>query len=70
MTKYYFLYAACLGMIMIAIAMMLSGCIVTAVTEKPYTYSRFEIDAINAERACRDMARTIIQMERCTIRGR
>jgi hypothetical protein len=27
MTKYYFVYAACLGMIMIAIAMMLSGCI-------------------------------------------
>ena len=68
MGRSYFVYAACLGVILIAVAFLLSGCIVTAVTERPYTYSRYEIDAINAERACRDMAKTIIQMERCTIR--
>jgi hypothetical protein len=53
---------------LVAIAILLSGCIVTAVTEKPYTYSRYEIDAINAETACRALARNLIQMERCTIR--
>jgi hypothetical protein len=53
---------------LVAIAILLSGCIVTAVTEKPYTYSRYEIDAINAETACRALARNIIQMERCTVR--
>jgi hypothetical protein len=51
-----------------AIAILLSGCIVTAVTEKPAYYSRYEIDAINAETACRALARNLIQMERCTIR--
>jgi len=53
---------------LVAIAILLSGCIVTAVTEKPYTYSRYEIDAINAETACRQLARNLIQMERCTVR--
>jgi len=32
------------------------------------SYSRAEIDAINAETACRNLARTIVQMERCSIR--
>ena len=50
------------------IAVLLSGCIVTTVTERPPFYSRYEIDAINAEAACRNLARTIIQMERCTVR--
>jgi hypothetical protein len=53
---------------LVAIAILLSGCIVTTVTERPYTYSRYEIDAINAETACRALARNIIQMERCTVR--
>jgi hypothetical protein len=70
MGRNYWLYAACLGVIAIVIAILLSGCIVTAVTERPAYYSRYEIDAINAETACRALARTIIQMERCTIRGR
>ncbi len=52
------------------LAVLLSGCIVTTVTERPPFYSRYEIDAINAETACRALARNIIQMERCTIRGR
>jgi hypothetical protein len=71
MTHNAFLYSAWfLGALMILAAILLSGCVVTAVTERPYTYSRYEIDAINAETACRALARNIIQMERCTIRGR
>jgi hypothetical protein len=50
------------------IAILLSGCIVTTVTERPPFYTRYEIDAINAESACRNLARTIIQLERCTVR--
>jgi hypothetical protein len=48
------------------LAVLLSGCIV--VTERPYTYSRYEIDAINAEVACRNLARNMLQLERCSIR--
>ena len=68
MGRNYWLYAACLGVIVIAIAVLMSGCIVTAVTEKPYTYSRYEIDAINAENNCRALARNMLQMERCATR--
>jgi len=68
MGRSYFVYAACLGVILIAVAFLLSGCIVTTIAERPPFYSRYEIDAINAEAACRNLARTIIQMERCTIR--
>jgi hypothetical protein len=50
------------------LAVLLSGCIVTTVTERPPFYSRYEIDAINAETACRQLARNLIQMERCTVR--
>jgi hypothetical protein len=50
------------------IAILLSGCIITTVTERPPFYTRYEIDAINAESACRNLARTIIQLERCTVR--
>jgi hypothetical protein len=50
------------------IAILLSGCIVTTITERPPYYSRYEIDAINAETACRALARNLIQMERCTVR--
>jgi hypothetical protein len=55
-------------LILALLAVLLSGCIVTAVTERPPFYTRYEIDAINAETACRGLARTIIQMERCTVR--
>jgi len=48
------------------LAILLSGCIV--VTERPAYYTRYEIDALNAETACRALARNIIQMERCTVR--
>jgi hypothetical protein len=67
MTHNTFIYSAWfLGSLMILAAILLSGCIV--VTERPAFYTRYEIDAINAEAACRQLARTIIQMERCTIR--
>jgi hypothetical protein len=55
-------------LVLALLAVVLSGCIVTTVTERPPFYSRYEIDAINAEAACRNLARTIIQMERCTVR--
>ena len=54
--------------ILAMLAVLLSGCIVTTVTERPPFYSRYEIDAINAETACRQLARNLIQMERCTVR--
>jgi len=56
-------------LVLALLAVVLSGCIVTTVTERPPFYSRYEIDAINAEAACRNLARTIIQMERCTVRS-
>ena len=31
-------------------------------------YTRSEIDAINAEIACRNLARNVLQMERCVVR--
>ena len=53
---------------LVLLAVLLSGCIVTTVTERPPFYTRYEIDSINAETACQQLARTIIQMERCTVR--
>jgi hypothetical protein len=55
-------------LVLAMLAVLLSGCIVTTVTERPPFYSRYEIDAINAETACRQLARNLIQMERCTVR--
>ena len=56
--------------ILIALMMLLSGCYYVeerrvSVRE---TYTRAEIDAINAEVACRNMARSLLQIERCTVR--
>jgi hypothetical protein len=68
LTKYYFVYAACLGVIIIAIAFMLSGCITTVITERPPYYTRYEVDAITAENNCRALARNMLQMERCATR--
>ena len=52
--------------LLVVLAVLLSGCIV--VTERPAYYTRYEMDAINAEVACRSMARNMLQMERCSIR--
>jgi hypothetical protein len=68
LTKYYFVYAACLGAIIIAIAFLLSSCITTVITERPPYYTRYEVDAITAESNCRALARNMLQMERCATR--
>jgi len=60
----YFLVVTVFGAALLAI--LLSSC--TVITERPPFYTRYEIDAINAETACRQLARNIIQMERCTVR--
>jgi len=57
-----------MAIVLVLLAVLLSSCIVTTVTERPPFYSRYEIDAINAETACRQLARNLIQMERCTVR--
>ena len=55
-------------------AVALSGCVVderAALRRDAYIrpdYTRAEIDAINAEIACRNMARNLLQIERCTVR--
>ena len=68
MGRSYFVYAACLGVILIAVAFLLSGCIVTTIAERPPYYTRYEVDAITAENNCRAFARNMLQMERCATR--
>jgi hypothetical protein len=68
MGRSYFVYAACLGVILIAVAFLLSGCIVTTIAERPPYYTRYEVDAITAENNCRALARNMLQMERCATR--
>jgi hypothetical protein len=52
--------------VLVLLAVLLSGCLI--VTERPPFYTRYEVDAINAEVACRSLARNTLQMERCTVR--
>jgi hypothetical protein len=65
----------------ILIALPLAGCITTedrgtidaivadnAVRGSGPFYSRGQIDAINAETACKAMARTLVQIARCEVR--
>jgi len=52
--------------VLVLLAVLLSGCLI--VTERPPFYARYEVDAINAELACRNMARTVLQIERCSVR--
>jgi hypothetical protein len=52
--------------VLVLLAVLLSGCLI--VTERPPFYTRYEVDAINAELACRNMARTVLQIERCSVR--
>jgi hypothetical protein len=39
-----------------------------AVIAVPETYTKSEIDAINAEAACKGLARSVLQAERCGVR--
>jgi len=52
--------------VLVLLAVLLSGCLI--VTERPPFYTRYEVDAINAEVACRSLARNTLQTERCTVR--
>jgi hypothetical protein len=56
-----------LGMIGIA----LSGCVTTDREVSAYLeryYTRADVDAINAEMACRQLARNLVQVSRCAVR--
>ena len=65
----------------ILLTLPLAGCITTedraaidaivadnAVRGSGPFYSRGQIDAINAEAACKNMARTLVQVARCEVR--
>ena len=62
----------------ILIAIPLAGCITTedravidavaADSTRGMVYSRSEVDAINAEVACKAQARTLVQISRCEVR--
>ena len=52
------------------LALTLAGCVTdqdVALLASSY-YSRADVDAINAEIACRQMARNLVQIERCGVR--
>jgi len=58
---------------MLLLAVLLSGCYEerAALRRDAYVrpdYTRAEIDAINAEIACRNLARNLLQIERCGVR--
>ena len=48
------------------LTLALAGC-ATTVDLTDY-YSRADVDAINAETACRQMARNLVQVSRCAVR--
>lgn len=49
----------------VLLALLLGGC-VTA--DRQVVYTRSEVDAINAETACKAMARNLLQVARCEVR--
>jgi hypothetical protein len=56
----------CLGMIL-----ALSGCVTTDREVSAYLeryYTRAEVDAIDAEMACKQLARNLVQIARCQVR--
>jgi hypothetical protein len=58
-------------MLLIVLPLLLSGCVTTDRDVDAYLaryYSRGEIDAINAEMACRQLARNLVQIARCNRR--
>jgi len=53
-------------LVMGMLVLSLGGCLAT--TREALVYTRAETDAINAETACKLMARTLVQISRCEIR--
>jgi hypothetical protein len=51
-----------LGMLVLT----LGGCLATV--RDPIVYTQAEVDAINAEAACKSLARTLLQATRCVTR--
>lgn len=66
-------FGTCYTLLILGV-LLLTGCNVTldrapvVTVTPPEFYTRYEIDAINAENACRQMARTLLQAQRCTVR--
>jgi hypothetical protein len=66
--------------LLIALALLLSGCgnfrnsfgvgsgEEVVITRPPDLYTRAEVDALNAELQCRQLARTMLEAQRCGIR--
>jgi hypothetical protein len=51
----------------VVLALLTAGCIISDDREVRY-YTRADIDAINAEMACRRLARNLLQVEQCGVR--
>jgi hypothetical protein len=57
--------------LLIVLPLLLSGCVTTDREVSAYLeryYTRAEVDAINAEIACRQLARNLVQVARCNRR--
>jgi hypothetical protein len=54
-------------MTVLMLAQLTSGCIITDDRAIRY-YTQADIDAINAEIACRRLARNLLQVEQCSVR--
>ena len=55
----------------ILIVLPLAGCVTTDREVSAYLeryYTRADVDAINAEMACRQLARNLVQVSRCAVR--
>jgi hypothetical protein len=54
----------------ILVALPLAGCVTDQDVAWLATnyYSRADVDAINAEKACRQLARNLVQIARCEVR--
>ena len=56
--------------LLVILALTLGGCLTDreAIYLQTQYYSRADIDAINAEAACKRIARTLVQIHRCSNR--
>jgi hypothetical protein len=55
----------------VLLALPLAGCVTTDREVSAYLeryYTRADVDAINAEMACRQLARNLVQVSRCAVR--
>jgi hypothetical protein len=52
---------------LLLLCLLMAGC-VTNVIDDPDAYTRADVDAINAETQCRNLARNLVQAQRCGVR--